>query len=77
MSASMTSVLSSYNETRLAGIVVGIGLALAAKAVAGPIATNGPESLRMLMITNGPIEVVGLGVVLWVHAIWRRSLGPR
>ncbi len=73
----MTSILSSYNEVRLAGIVVGIGLALAAKAVAGPIATNGPESLRMLMITNGPIELVGLGVVLWVHAIWRRSLGPR
>jgi hypothetical protein len=73
----MTSVLSSYNEVRLAGMVVGAGLVLAARAVAGPIATNGPESLRMLMITNGPIELVGLGVVLWLHARWRRSIGPR
>ncbi|MGH9602142.1 MAG: hypothetical protein ACRD24_07100 [Terriglobales bacterium] len=73
----MTTVFSSYNETRLAGIIVGIGLVLATRAVAGPIATNGPESLRMLMITNGPIELVGLGVVVWLHARWRRSLGPR
>jgi hypothetical protein len=71
----MTSIFNSYNEVRFAGIIAGIGLALAAKAVAGPIATNGPESLRMLMITNGPIELVGLGAVLWVHARWRRSLG--
>jgi hypothetical protein len=71
----MTSIFSSYNEVRLAGIIAGIGLALATKAVAGPIATNGPESLRMLMITNGPIELVGLGTVLWLHARWRRSLG--
>jgi hypothetical protein len=70
-------VFSSYNEVRLAGIAVGAGLVLAARAVAGPLATNGPESLRMLMITNGPIELVGLGVVLWLHARWRRSIGPR
>ncbi len=73
--ALMTSVFNSHNEVRLAGIVVGAGLALAARAVAGPIATNGAESLRMLMITHGPIELVGLGVVLWLHARWRRSLG--
>jgi len=71
----MTSVFSSHNEVRLAGIIAGAGLAFAARAVAGPIATNGPESLRMLMITNGPIELVGLGAILWLHARWRRSLG--
>jgi len=60
----MISAFSSYNEVRLAGIIAGVGLALAARAVAGPIATNGPESLRMLMITNGPIELVGLGAIL-------------
>lgn len=68
-------MFSSYNEVRLAGIIAGAGLVLATRAVAGPIATNGPESLRLLMITNGPIELVGLGAILWLHARWRRSLG--
>ncbi len=71
----MTSVFNSHNEVRLGGIVAGAGLALAVRALVGPLVTSGPESLRLLLITDGPIELVGLGAVLWVHARWRRSLG--
>ncbi len=71
----MASVLNTYNEVRLAGILAGVGLALAARALVGPLVTSGPESLRLLLVTDGPIELVGLGVILWVHARWRRSLG--
>lgn len=32
---------------------------------------------RMSIMPPGPVEVCALGILLWLHAKWRRSIQPR
>jgi hypothetical protein len=50
-------------EKQIGGLTAAAGAIWAAQAVPGT-----------LMVTPGPLEVCGVGVLLWLHAKWRRAL---
>jgi len=41
------------------------------------IATTNPSNLDALCQTPGPLEVCAIGILVWLHAKWRRSVSTR
>lgn len=72
--------MSPFLQARLGSVICGGGIAWAAH-----IATDGLEysgyldvllsrGFIKILMSPGPIEVLGLGVIVWLHAKWRSSL---
>ncbi len=57
-------------EERIASIVAGSGLIWSAHVV-----TSRPGALSHLAVwPAGPLELCAVGILIWMHAKWRRSL---
>lgn len=41
---------------------------------AAGVATQHWSGWRGLYLTSGPLELAALGALLWLHAVWRRSV---
>lgn len=62
--------LSIGAEERVASLIAAAGMIWGVY-----VATTDYASLLQLQIMPpGPVEVCGLGILLWLHAKWRRSL---
>lgn len=59
-------------ETRLGSLIVAVGLIWAAGVV-----TSGHPSLGALWQTPGPLETAAIGLLIWLHAKWQRSVTLR
>jgi len=75
--------MGAYLQSKIGCLICGIGIAWAAH-----IATDGLEYSDYLdvllsrgfikvVMSPGPIEVLGFGVILWLHAKWRSSVDIR
>lgn len=57
-------------EVRLGSLIAAAGMAWTAY-----VATSDYEALwHMQVMPPGPIEVCALGILVWIHAKWRRSI---
>jgi hypothetical protein len=72
--------MSPFWQSRIGSLICGAGIAWAVY-----IATDGLEYSEYLdvilsrgfikvVMSPGPIEVLGLGVIIWLHAKWRSSV---
>jgi hypothetical protein len=67
-----SSFLSIRTQERVSSLIAAAGMIWAVY-----VATVDYAGLwRMQIAPPGPIEVCGLGILLWLHAKWRRSLKP-
>lgn len=68
--AGQSSFLSIRTQERFASLIAAAGMIWAVY-----VATTDYASLLLLQVMPpGPVEVCGLGILLWLHAKWRRSL---
>ncbi len=58
-----------HAEERMASLVAAGGIIWAVK-----IATDSLNQMPVLAFPLGPLEICSLGVAVWLHAKWRRSL---
>src|SRR5581483_6191054 len=56
-------------ESRRGSAAIGVGVIWAVQVMTAPIATA-----QALLFTPGPVEVCGIGRLVWLHAKWRRSI---
>ncbi len=56
-------------ESRLGSVAIGVGVIWAVQVMTAPIA-----NAQALLVTPGPLEVCGIGCLVWLHAKWRRSI---
>jgi hypothetical protein len=62
-------LLSIRGEERIGGLLAGAGAIWATY-----VATVDYASLwQMQILPPGPVEICGLGILVWLHAKWRRS----
>lgn len=61
-----------YVEERIASLVTSAGLIWAVYLVTRDYAT-----VEQIKLPEGPIGVTGIGVLVWLHAKWRRSVDAR
>ena len=64
--------MGTRNEARMGSLVAGGGLIWTAHA-----ATQNFTSLSNLFLPVGPLEVCAVGVLIWLHAKWRKSVRVR
>ena len=65
--------METYTEARIGSLIAGGGMIWAAY-----VSTAGFSNLQTLFpLPSGPLEVCGLGVLIWLHAKWRRSIRQR
>lgn len=64
--------MGTHTEVRLGSLVAAAGMIWTAKLAT----TNysGIESLSFSNLPRGPLEVCGIGILIWLHALWRRSV---
>lgn len=58
-----------HGEERTASLIAAAGIIWAVQ-----FATSSPAPARMLVFPAGPLEICGIGFLLWLHAKWRRSV---
>lgn len=59
-------------ETRLGSLIAAAGLIMAAKTGTMQI----PTSLGNFSFPPGPLELCGIGMIVWLHAKWRKASKP-
>ncbi|HET7440926.1 MAG TPA: hypothetical protein VFJ47_06460 [Terriglobales bacterium] len=64
---------NSRTESRLGGLLFGGGLIWAAYAARADYSALWQPGLH----TPGPLEVCAIGILMWLHAKWRRSIQPK
>jgi hypothetical protein len=57
-------------EERLGSLIAGAGLIWAAREAAKDLGAN----LQFTQLPTGPLEICAIGILVWLHAKWRRSL---
>jgi hypothetical protein len=64
---------TGHTEGRLGLMIAGGGMIWAAYIAKADYTTLWQPGLH----TPGPLEVAGIGILIWLHAKWRRSIQPR
>ena len=59
-------------EERLAGLIAGLGLAWAVHLV-----TRDFSGWQNMAVPTQPAELMGIALLVWLHARWRRSVKVR
>jgi hypothetical protein len=60
---------SVRTEERIGSIIAGIGMILVAQSVTKDL----PGVLRLGIMHPGPLETCAIGILIWLHAKWRRA----
>jgi hypothetical protein len=59
-------------EGRIAGLIMLTGIVWIARTLIGQESLS---ALRILgLLPPGPLEITGIGALIWLHAQWRRSV---
>lgn len=64
--------MNPYWEERLGALIAGGGIVWTAA-----VASRRAETVHGFWLSNGPLEVCAVGVLLWLHAKYRRSVRVR
>lgn len=69
--------MNSYHLARLGSLVAGGGIAWAVYAATRDVALDPSfleTTLRNVFMQNGPLEVCGAGILIWILGKWRASV---
>jgi hypothetical protein len=61
-----------HSEERLGSLVAAGGIIWAVQASVSHL-----RELSTLILPQGPLEVCAVGILIWIHAKWRRSVAPQ
>ncbi|HYG97861.1 MAG TPA: hypothetical protein VD837_01930 [Terriglobales bacterium] len=61
-----------HTEERIGSLIAAAGIIWAAHGV-----TSNPDALYTLPLQQGPLELCGIGILIWLHGKWRRSVAPQ
>lgn len=64
--------MSSHAEVRIGSLIAAGGIIWAAKEATSTF--TGIDSFSFTRLPRGPLEVCAIGILIWLHAIWRKSL---
>jgi hypothetical protein len=65
--------MSTWWEARLGSLIAALGIVWAAH-----VSTNNFTNLNALFpLPAGPMEICAVGVLIWLHAKWRKSVHLR
>ena len=64
---------NTRTQTRLGILLIGLGLIWATYAARADYA----GLLQLRVLPPGPLEVCAIGILIWLHGKWRRSLQPK
>ncbi|MBZ5567900.1 MAG: hypothetical protein LAN64_08630 [Acidobacteriia bacterium] len=58
-----------HGEEQIASLIAAAGVIWGVKVV-----TSGPLPATAIVLPLGPLGTCGVGILIWLHAKWRRSL---
>jgi hypothetical protein len=58
-------------EVRIGSLLAAAGIIWAVKVATEDF--SGIDAFSFARLPRGPLEICALGIVIWLHAIWRRS----
>jgi hypothetical protein len=64
--------MGTHAEVRIGSLIAAGGIVWTAK-----IATDnftGLDSFSFVNLPRGPLEVCAIGILIWLHALWRKSV---
>jgi len=59
-------------EVRIGSVIAAAGLIWAAKIVTDNF--TGIDAFSFARLPRGPLELCAIGILIWLHAQWRRSV---
>jgi hypothetical protein len=64
--------MNSHAEVRIGSLIAAAGLIWAAKIVTDNF--TGIDAFSFARLPRGPLELCAIGILIWLHAQWRRSV---
>lgn len=64
--------MGTHAEIRLGSLVAAAGLIWTAKLATANF--TGVTALSFTNLPRGPLEVCAIGILIWLHALWRKSV---
>ena len=61
-----------HGEERIASLIAAAGVIWGVQ-----FATSAPVPPSAMVFPPGPLEACGVGILVWLHAKWRRSVKPQ
>jgi hypothetical protein len=61
--------MAVHGEERIASLIAAAGVIWAVK-----VTTSSMLPAYATLITTGPMEICALGILMWLHAKWRRTV---
>lgn len=62
--------MTTRNEGRIGSIIAGLGLIWAVKVNTYNFTTPPPA----VLLPAGPLETCAIGILIWIHSKWRKSV---
>ncbi|MGZ4818575.1 MAG: hypothetical protein ACXVZR_02535 [Terriglobales bacterium] len=60
--------MAIHGEEQFASLIAGAGIVWSVNFV-----TSSPVPARAMVFPAGPLEICALGILVWLHAKWRRT----
>ena len=67
--------MGTHSEIRIASVVAAAGMIWAVHLAT--MNYTGIDSFSFARLPSGPLEVCGIGILVWLHAKWRASVVVR
>jgi hypothetical protein len=64
--------MNSHAEVRIGSLIAAAGLIWAGKIVTDNF--TGIDAFSFARLPRGPLELCAIGILIWLHAQWRRSV---
>jgi hypothetical protein len=64
--------MNSHAEVRIGSLIAAAGLIWAAKIVTDNF--TGIDAFSFARLPRGPLELCAIGILIWLHAQWRKSV---
>ena len=64
--------MGTHAEVRLGSLTAAAGLIWTAKLATDNF--TGIDAFSFTRLPRGPLEICAIGILVWLHAIWRKSL---
>lgn len=62
-------LLRIHREERIGSLIAAAGVIWAVKIITS-------RTVPGLLLPAGPLETCGIGILIWLHSKWRRSIKP-
>ena len=64
--------MGTHAEVRIGSLIAAVGMIWAAKLISENF--TGIDAFSFARLPRGPLEVCAVGILIWLHAQWRKSI---